>query len=81
MEDTFSQMGSGALPLEKIPSVGLRMIPRNISLMRFARKLRLGEPAVVGYIEDEAFWINLRTVREDELELVARAVNTVMNNT
>ena len=81
VEDTFSQMGSGALPLEKIPSVGLRMIPRNISLMRFARKLRLGEPAVVGYIEDEAFWINLRTVREDELELVARAVNTVMNNT
>lgn len=74
VQETYSQMGSGALPLEKIPSVGIRIVPRHISLARFARRLRLGEPAVVGYIENEAFWLNLRTVREDELDMITRAV-------
>lgn len=75
--DTHSQMGSGALPLEKIPSVAVRLIPKELPVSRFARALRTGTPAVVGYIEDEAVMINLRTVREDEIALVASAIKKI----
>lgn len=75
--ETFSQMGSGALPLEKIPSVALKIIPDNLSLNRLARQLRLGNPAVIGYIDDDSFFINLRTVREDELPQVAERIKAI----
>lgn len=76
--DTYSQMGSGALPLEKIPSVALRLKPQKISLNRFARRLRLSDPAVVGYIEDDRFMLNLRTVRQDELAQIVQVLRQVL---
>ena len=77
--ETYAQMGSGALPLEKIPSVALVMKPRTMSLASFARKLRTGSPAVVGYIENDALYLNLRTIREDELELIVQAVDQIFS--
>ncbi len=77
--ETYAQMGSGALPLEKIPSVALVMKPRTMSLASFARKLRTGSPAVVGYIENDALYLNLRTIREDELELIVQAVYQIFS--
>lgn len=65
--EAYSQMGSGSLPLEKIPSVALQFLPQNMSVSTFARKLRLNKPVILGYIEQDAFYLNLRTVRQDEL--------------
>ncbi|HFE63785.1 MAG TPA: L-seryl-tRNA(Sec) selenium transferase [Caldithrix sp.] len=76
--DTYSQMGSGALPLEKIPSVALRLKPNKMSVSRLARLLRLSDPAVVGYIEDDHFMLNLRTVRQDELQQTAQVLRRVL---
>ncbi|MFZ0390667.1 MAG: L-seryl-tRNA(Sec) selenium transferase [Calditrichia bacterium] len=78
IEPAYSEMGSGALPLEKIPSLAVTLQPQKGSLAAFSRKLRLADPAVVGYIENERLSLNLRTVREDEIELIARAVRQVV---
>ncbi len=75
--ETISQMGSGALPLEEIPSRALRVKPMNLAVEELARKLRLTEPAVIGYIENEYLYLNLRTIREDELPLVVKAFRNI----
>ncbi|GAB4376568.1 MAG: L-seryl-tRNA(Sec) selenium transferase [Calditrichia bacterium] len=72
--ETYSQMGSGALPLEKIPSIAVRLKPHKISVSRLAKRLRGSSPPIIGYIENDRYLINLRTVREDELELILRAI-------
>ncbi len=77
--DTFSQMGSGALPLEKIPSVAVRIRPEKLSAGRLARKMRLAKPGVVGYIENEAYLINLRTVREDEYPAISANLHSIFS--
>jgi len=35
-----------------------------------AKKLRLLNPSILGYLEQDYFYLNLRTVREDELNLI-----------
>lgn len=72
--ETYSQMGSGALPLEKIPAVALKITSPKTSPIKLSEKLRNGDPPIVGYVQDEALYLNLRTVREDELELIKEAL-------
>ncbi len=74
---TFSQMGSGALPLEKIPSIAIKLLPENMSVNQFAKKLRLANPGIVGYIEKDAFHLNLRTIRKDEIQMVTDVLRQV----
>jgi L-seryl-tRNA(Ser) seleniumtransferase len=67
-------MGSGALPLKKIPSLALRIFPTSLSVNSLAKKLRLSDPAVIGYIENEKYYLNLRTVRKDEFPLLIKVI-------
>jgi L-seryl-tRNA(Ser) seleniumtransferase len=72
--ETYSQMGSGALPLEKIPSIALKITSPKISAIKLSAALRSFNPPIVGYVQDEALFLNLRTVREDELEIIQKAL-------
>ena len=75
--ETTSQMGSGALPLEKIPSVALRLSSGRFSEEQMAAALRRFQPPVLGYIKENAVFLNLRTVRELEIPLIAQALNSL----
>ena len=72
--ESYSQMGGGALPLEKIPSVSIKIIPHSLSVSKFAKKLRLGDQSIIGYISDDSFFINLRTVRKDEIPQLIKGI-------
>ncbi|RMH77758.1 MAG: L-seryl-tRNA(Sec) selenium transferase [Calditrichaeota bacterium] len=75
--EAFAQMGSGALPLEKIPSVAVKVTSSRFSPLKLAEKLRRHHPPIVGYVQEDAFFLNLRTVREDELETLTKALNSL----
>ena len=75
--ETFSQMGSGALPLEKIPSIAMKITSPRISPTKLSNKLRSNNPPIVGYVQDDAFYLNLRTVREDELDFIRKALDNI----
>ena len=70
-EDT-SQIGSGALPLAEIPSGVLWLSSSRESAEELARHFRRGEPPIVGYIRNERFCLNFRTVRDDEVDFIAK---------
>ncbi len=73
-----SKAGGGALPLLDLPSrlVGLRL--QGLSAESVERRLRGGDPPVIGRIENDLFWMDLRTVAEDEIPVVAAAVEAIV---
>lgn len=69
----FSQIGSGALPLSQVPSHGLRIAAAagrragaGKPLQRLEAALRGLPRPVIGRIGEQALWLDLRCLEEDE---------------
>ena len=73
--DTGSQIGSGSLPVDSLPSAGIAITPNGKSKSSFADKLSLAFRAlpvpVIGHIKDGAFVLDLRCL-DHEAEFVAQ---------
>ncbi|HUD41719.1 MAG TPA: L-seryl-tRNA(Sec) selenium transferase [Dokdonella sp.] len=71
-----SQIGSGALPVEQLPSHGLQIRPArrgSASVTRLEAQLRALPRPVLGRIADKALWLDLRCLAErDEAGFVAQ---------
>ena len=68
VEETVARVGGGALPLAELPSFACAI---DESL---AAPLRVGEPSVVGIVRDGRLLLDCRTLADDEVDEVARAV-------
>ena len=75
--DLPSKAGGGSLPLLELPSccVGIRMA--GISANALERALRYNTPPVIGRIEDDMYLVDLRTVQDDELDIIVAAIRSV----
>ena len=64
-----SRMGGGTMPKSAIPSKTIDILPDNLSLPKLAKRLREADNPVMGYIADEMFKIDLRTIfpRQDQI--------------
>ncbi|MBC8204812.1 L-seryl-tRNA(Sec) selenium transferase [bacterium] len=79
LRESHAQAGSGALPLEKLPSWAVFLKPEG-SLNGFANKLRTGTPPVIGYIKDDELALDFKTVFPEQIaELVNAVIKTVGN--
>ena len=72
--EAISRTGGGTMPKSEIPSLALHLVPHTLPLGEFARRLRTGQPAVVGYTESDALHLNLRTVFPHQDEALAAAI-------
>jgi L-seryl-tRNA(Ser) seleniumtransferase len=72
---SVAQTGSGALPLEQIPSKALVLKPADEDAEKLAAKLRRNEPPIIGYIQNDQVYLDLRTVAEAELAELAEGIN------
>ena len=57
-----AKAGGGTLPKSNVSSVTIDFIPRDRSLAEFAARLRASNPPVIGYIADNRFKLDLRTI-------------------
>ena len=73
-----AQAGAGALPTNTIESFALCLTPHKTTLEEFARRLRIGEPSVWGRIHSGTFWVDCRTLQNEELKECAAAVKTAL---
>jgi L-seryl-tRNA(Ser) seleniumtransferase len=70
VEETVARVGGGALPLAELESFACAVEEE------LAEPLRLGEPPVVGILRDGRLLLDCRTLRDDEVDVVASAVTT-----
>jgi L-seryl-tRNA(Ser) seleniumtransferase len=69
VHETMSQVGSGSLPVDRLPSVALRIVTAG-SVEALATQLRALPIPVIGRIHDGALWLDLRCL-EDEAAFAA----------
>ena len=78
IEDTLSQIGGGSLPAERIKSKSVTIMPKNISTQSLEAKLRAGKNPVVGRISEEKLILDMRTVLEDEIDILAQKLIDIL---
>jgi L-seryl-tRNA(Ser) seleniumtransferase len=76
--ETTSQTGGGTMPKAEFPSIALQITPREMGLEKLAGHLRAGDPAVVGYLQEDRFHLNVRTVFPDQDARLTRAIREAL---
>lgn len=76
IRETRATVGGGSLPGETLPSVALVVAGRGAPAL--LDRLRRGDPAVVGRIEDGAVHLDVRSVDPDQDAALARALRAAL---
>jgi L-seryl-tRNA(Ser) seleniumtransferase len=74
--DCDSTIGGGSLPGDRMDGVAVRVAVGHVAAL--AKRLRTGDPPVVGRIEDEALLFDLRTVDPAEDDALADALSRAL---
>jgi L-seryl-tRNA(Ser) seleniumtransferase len=72
-----AKAGGGTLPKSSMSSVTIEIVPSNCSVVAFAGRLRRSTPPLIGYIANDRFKLNLRTIFPQQDGLVIQAISTV----
>lgn len=62
LEASSSQVGSGALPTEEIPTSVIAITAADASAVQIAARFRAARPPIIGRIHDDRFLLDLRTI-------------------
>ena len=73
-----SRVGGGALPLQELPTrcVGVRI--RGLSANRIERIMLEAAPPIVGRIENDLFVMDMRTVQDEEIAMIASIFKKIL---
>jgi L-seryl-tRNA(Ser) seleniumtransferase len=69
-----ARIGGGTLPKSTIASVTVEIVPRHSSPADLAARLRRTAPPVIGYIANDRFKLDLRTILPQQDEVVVQAI-------
>ncbi len=72
-----SKVGGGALPLLVLPTSLVCLTPGELSAHTLEEKLRGYDPPIIVRIEKDQVLLDVRTVQENELKIVAQAIRTL----
>jgi L-seryl-tRNA(Sec) selenium transferase len=70
VEECLSQIGGGALPLERMKSYAVSIKPKTMSCAKFERELRNSDVPIIGRVVNDTFYIDIRTVLEGEEQII-----------
>jgi L-seryl-tRNA(Ser) seleniumtransferase len=80
MVDGVSKVGSGAFPIQELPSVLISVRPKDMGAETAARLLRLSNPSVFVRVAQDVILIDLRTVFPEEEVHLMRCLGEVLGN-
>lgn len=73
--------GSGSLPARPIESRAARIEVSGCNAQELARLLRTGDPAILPTIHNESVHIDVRTITDEEVELITARIAEITNRT
>ena len=79
IEDGLSQVGGGSMPLETIKTKVVAITPKNMSVSSLEKKLRLSNSHIIARIYDNKYILDVRTIFEEEFEIIANELKKVLN--
>ena len=62
LEDSGSEIGSGSLPTEEIPTKVIAIRHRGMGAQKIAQMFRASEPPILGRVKDNRFLLDLRAI-------------------
>jgi L-seryl-tRNA(Ser) seleniumtransferase len=76
-----ARVGGGTLPKSTLSSVTIEIVPTHCSPADFAARLRSASPPVIGYIANDRFKLDVRTILPHQDDLVVDAIRAVCAGT
>lgn len=76
--DGFSQMGSGSVPTEVLPSKLMSIRYPGMDVEELAKKFRYYKPPIFPRVHKNALLLDFRTIQADEDSIVAKAVVEIL---
>ena len=77
ISETKSQIGSGSLPEETLDSVAVVLTPKIISVEKLSELFRHASTPVIGRIEDNQLYFDIRTLYDDEIDCLIQTGNEI----
>jgi L-seryl-tRNA(Ser) seleniumtransferase len=79
VETEYSQVGGGSLPLERIETRVISVLPKSMTLNQLEEGLRMADTPVIGRIARDRFLIDVRTVFDHQLPVLAKMLRLVLS--
>ncbi len=76
----FSQMGSGSLPTQNLPTTLVAVEPQKIGAETLAKQLRLGQTPVFARVRDGRVLFDPRTLRSDDDVIIIASITKILNS-
>ena len=80
LREDASQVGGGALPLQELPTIVLAIKPLDFSVNQLEKNLRKCEPPIISRISKEELILDMRTIIDEEIPLLAAGIEKALNN-
>ncbi len=79
IEKGLSEVGGGSLATESLPTWLVLICMRKLYPEELGKRLRLSDPSIITRIVHNRIAFDFRTIREDEIELIAQALSKILN--
>jgi L-seryl-tRNA(Ser) seleniumtransferase len=75
--EDVSRAGGGALPMEDLPTWVITVTSRQYKTSTLEESLRRADPPLICRIRDDRIILDMRTVRDEEIDLIAGIFNSI----
>ncbi|MCX6842494.1 MAG: L-seryl-tRNA(Sec) selenium transferase [candidate division WOR-3 bacterium] len=79
VKPALSEIGGGSLATESLESRVVAIRPKTMHVDELARRMRLHRPPVFGRVERGEYVLDFRTIRRDEIPIIAAALLSVFH--
>ncbi|MDB2777921.1 L-seryl-tRNA(Sec) selenium transferase [Clostridioides difficile] len=79
IEDGFSQVGGGSMPLETISTKVISITPEHMNVSSLEKKLRLSEAHIIARVYDNKYVLDVRTIFDDEFDVIVEELRKAFN--
>ena len=76
--DLSSRPGGGSMPMLELPSKCLGLKASGMSVNAIEKAMRRHIPPIIGRIEEDMYIMDMRTIQDDELEIIQNAFQTIL---
>jgi L-seryl-tRNA(Ser) seleniumtransferase len=75
---SIARCGGGTMPKAEIPSLALELKPQNFSVTKMAQLLRMRPLPVMGYVAEDSYRIDLRTVFPEQDAILVENILAIL---